>query len=267
MREANGPIVDAFRFAVAQDGAHELFANVFAFEAGTQARAQSVVAFAVLGGNAARCGGYRFCCRSARGGCGSHRCTRFRCSGLRCTRLGSCGCARQGLGKHEQLFNRCLLARYCRMGSFCGFGSLLAGTQALQVLFDARRSVSQRGLAEHTGGGRAGSRCCRLGSHRLRHSRLECCRFRCSGLGRCGSNRGGRRNRLFCSRLHSCFFRHAGSRCGCLGRAGGKERGGRCGLRCCGLGRNRSAHFRVLNYCRFGGASFNLSRRLYSIFS
>jgi hypothetical protein len=27
------------------------------------------------------------------------------------------------------------------MGSFCGFGSLLAGTQTLQVLFDARRSV------------------------------------------------------------------------------------------------------------------------------
>ena len=99
VREANGPVVDTFRFAVAQDGAHELFANVFAFEAGAQARAQSVAAFAVLGGNGVRCGGYRFYCRSARGGCGRHRCTRFRCngfqrSGLRRARLGSCGCAR-----------------------------------------------------------------------------------------------------------------------------------------------------------------------------
>ena len=248
MREANGPIVDAFRFAVAQDGAHELFANVFAFEAGTQARAQSVVAFAVLGGNAARCGGYRFCGGRTR---------------LRCTRLGSCGCARQGLGKHGRLFNGCLLGY--RLRGF--FGSLLAGTQTLQILFDARRSVGERGLAEHTGGGRAGSRCGRLGRYRLGNGRLGCRGLRRTRLGHRRSNRGGRRNRLFCSRLHSCFFRHAGSRGRCLRRAGGKERGGGRRFRGRRLGRNRSAHFRILNYCRFGGASFNLSRRLYSIFS
>ena len=176
------------------------------------------------------------------------------------------------------------------MSSFRGFfGGLLAGTQTLQVLFDARRAVGQRGLAEHTGGGRTGSR----------RSRLGCCRCRSSGLRRnglgsrrlgCrGGNRGGRRyrNRLFCSclcgRFHRCFFRHAGSqagshtgshtgsRDGCLCRAGGKERGGRrelrgyrlrrCRLRGCRLGSGGCAHRGVLsNYTLVGLCNGSLSR-------
>ena len=82
VREADGPVVDAFRFAFAQDGAHELFADVFAFEALTQARAQAVAAFAILCGNAARRCGYRLCCwlsgGCTRGGRGKLRRTRFR---------------------------------------------------------------------------------------------------------------------------------------------------------------------------------------------
>jgi len=46
--------------------------------------------------------------------------------------------------------------------------------------------------------------------------------------------------------------------------AGRKERGGRRRLRGCRLGRNRSANFSILNYCRFCGVRFNLniSRRV-----
>ena len=263
MCEANGPVVDAFCFAFAQDGAHELFANVFAFEAGTQARTQAVVAFAVLGGNAARCCGDRLCGGSARGRRGRLRRTWFRCGGLR-DRSYRCS-----LAEHGQLFSRYLFGTRYRLRGFRGggFGRLLAGAQTLQVLFDARRSVGERGLAEHTGGGGTGSRC-----GRLRHCRRRSCGFgrswlRYCGLGcrcyrRCGSNRCRARHRcgLFCG----CFFRHAGSRSRSLCRAGGKERGGRRRLRGCRLGRNRSANFSILNYCRFCGVRFNLniSRRV-----
>ena len=79
--KANRPVIEAFCGAFTQDGAHELFADVFSFEAGTQARAQTVAAFAILFADAVRCGrfgGYRLC-----GGCiGGSRSSGDRRTGL-----------------------------------------------------------------------------------------------------------------------------------------------------------------------------------------